>query len=92
MGVDAAVQAFARAWNIDDDEVRLRLLRECCAPDAEFVAPQGITNGVEAFNAAIGDFRRSFPPAEVTHGPPDAHFGFARMFWATEWHDGRPRL
>jgi hypothetical protein len=42
------IDAFARAWNTENDAERLALLSAACLPDAVFVAPQGQTCGVEA--------------------------------------------
>jgi hypothetical protein len=85
-------RSFISAWNIDDDAQRLAVLEGCCEPDARFVSPQGQILGLEAFNASVGEFRRSSPRAAVVLGEPDYHFGFARFRWQTRWNDGRPAL
>ncbi len=57
---------FIAAWNVDDDDARLRLLRDVCAEDAIFVNPGGgVTEGYETLSASIGEFRRMFPAARV---------------------------
>lgn len=95
MGIVTAAEviaAFARAWNVDDDAERLRLLTTACLPDAVFVSPQGHTAGVGALSASIAEFRRAFPAAVVGFGRPDEHGGFARVAWTTQWNNGQPQL
>ena len=92
MGPDEASRTFIAAWNVNDDNERLRILSACCEPDARFVSPQGETTGLGAFNASVGEFRRAFPTASVVLGAPDHHFGFARFHWETRWNDGREPL
>ena len=77
-----------RAWTTVEAGERLLLLRSCCAADAEFASPQGVTRGLEAFSGSIGAFLRSFPRAEVVAGPPDAHNGYVRVRWHTRFNDG----
>jgi hypothetical protein len=89
---EAAARAFIAAWNVDDDGARRRLLESCCAPDACFVSPQGVIEGLPAFSDSVGAFRRAFPKANVVLGQPDAHFGYARFRWQTRWNDGRDPL
>lgn len=86
------MQAFARAWNTDDDAGRLRLLAAACVPDGVFVAPQGTLTGIDALCASIGEFRRAFPAAAVVFGHPDEHGGFVRVAWVTHWNTGQPDL
>jgi len=92
MTVAGVVQAFARAWNTDDDSGRLRLLATACVPNAVFVAPQGTLTGTDALCASIGDFRRACPAAEVAFGPPEKHDGVVRVAWVTRWNTGQPDL
>ncbi len=92
MTVTEVTQAFARAWNTDDDAGRLRLLTAACLPDAVFVAPQGALIGVSGLCASIGDFRRAYPAAVVSFGVPDEHGGFVRIGWATHWNTGQADL
>jgi hypothetical protein len=86
------ITAFARAWNIEDGDERLRLLTAACLPDAVFVSPQGHTAGIGALSASIAEFRGAFPAAVVRFGQPDAHGGFARVAWTTQWNNGQPSL
>ena len=86
------IDAFARAWNTDDDAERLSLLSAACVPDAVFVSPQGRTSGVDMLSSSIGEFRRACPAAVVSFGPPDGHGGYARVAWATHWNNGEPPL
>ena len=92
MTVADTIDAFARAWNAADDPERLRLLAIACRADAEFVSPQGTTTGIAALSAAIGEFRQAFPAAVVTFGQPDRHGNYARVGWATHWHNGQDAL
>ena len=34
----------------------------------------------------------AFPGAIVSFGRPDAHGGFARVAWTTQWNNGQPPL
>lgn len=86
------ITAFARAWNIEDGDERLRLLAAACLPDAVFISPQGHTAGIGALSASIAEFRRAFPAATVSFGHPDEHGGFARVAWTTQWNNGQPSL
>jgi hypothetical protein len=92
MTVAEVMEAFAHAWNADDDAGRLRLLAAACVPDAVFVAPQGTLTGIGALGASIGAFRRVFPAAAVTFGATEEHGGFLRVAWATTWNTGQPDL
>jgi hypothetical protein len=92
MTVTEVIQAFARAWNTDEDAGRLRLLAAACLPDAVFVSPQGMLTGISDLCASIGEFRRAFPAAVVIFGPPDEHGGYVRVAWATHWNTGQPDL
>jgi hypothetical protein len=89
---EEAAPAFIAAWNVEDDGERQRLLAACCATDARFVSPQGVTSGLEDFGRSVGAFRRAFPRAEVVLGRPDQHSGYARFRWETRWNDGRDPL
>src|SRR5688572_9111782 len=92
MNAAESVRCFIRACNIGSDEERLELLRACCDPQGVFISPQGVVIGVEPFSAAIGEFRRTFPAAEVVLGEPDTHEGYVRFRWRTNWNDGREAL
>jgi hypothetical protein len=92
MTVAEVIAAFEAAWNATDGAERLRLLTASCLSDAQFVAPQGLTAGIDALNASIGDFRRAFPAAVVSFGRPDEHGGYARVSWTTRWNTGQPDL
>ena len=92
LDADEAVRAFIKAWNIDADEGRRRVLEGCCQPDARFVSSQGVISGLDAFSASVGAFRRVFPNAVVVLGRPDSHNGYARFRWETRWNDGREPL
>jgi hypothetical protein len=37
---------------------------------------------------SILGFLSAFPNAEVRHGPPDTHNGFARFRWLTQFNEG----
>jgi hypothetical protein len=89
---EEAVRTFIEAWNTDDGAERLNLLSSCCTPEAEFISPQGVVSGIDAMNAAIGDFRRMFPSAVVVSGAADVHNGSLRFRWQTNWNDGREPL
>jgi hypothetical protein len=86
--VTGAIGQFQQAWNNGDRAQRLLLLRSCCVPEAEFVSPEGITRGLETFNATIDAFLRAYPRAEVRFGAPDHHNGHARVRWRTFFNDG----
>jgi hypothetical protein len=86
------IDAFERAWNIDNDTERLKLLTSACLPDAVFEAPQGQTCGIEALSASIAEFRRAFPAAAVSLGAADGHGRLARVAWTTRWNNGQPPL
>ena len=73
---------------MDEDE-RMRLLRECCRDDAEFLSPHGQSLGLDAYARGIAIFRKSFRKARLVHGPPTEHHGFFRFAWRTDWNDGR---
>lgn len=90
--VAEVITAFARAWNIEDGDERLRLLTAACLPDAVFVSPQGHTAGIGALSTGIAEFRRAFPAATVSFGHPDEHSGFARVAWTTQWNNGQTPL
>jgi hypothetical protein len=92
MDLPHVVADFAAAWNSEDDAERLRLLTQSCVPDAVFVARHGVTRGVGALSASIGEFRGSFPAATVTVGCPAGFADVARFAWATQWNDGRTPL
>ena len=92
MTVADVIDAFARAWNTDDDAGRLRLLAAACLPDAVFVSPRGALTGISGLCASIGEFRRAFPAAAVRFGPPEEHGGFVRAAWATRWNTGQADL
>jgi hypothetical protein len=83
---------FIAAWNTDDDSERLSLLSSCCAADAEFISPQGVLSGIDAMSAAMGEFRRASPRANVVNGSVDVHNGCVRFRWQTNWNDGREQL
>ena len=83
------VQRLARAWNTEDEDERLRLLKECCREDAEFASPHGQSHGLDEYARGIGLFRKSFKKARAVHGVPDEHHGFFRFAWTTQWNDGR---
>jgi hypothetical protein len=80
------------AWNTDDDTVRLSLLSSSCAPEAQFISPQGVIRGIDAMSAAMGEFRRASPSADVVNGAVDIHNGCVRFRWQTNWNDGREPL
>ena len=86
------VRSFIQAWNTDDDDERLRLLRSICTPDARFSDPTAFHPNPASLSAAIGAFRRAFPRATVAAGPPDAHHDSLRFRWETHWNDGREPL
>jgi len=86
------VQKLATAWNTEDPDLRLRLLEETCASDAEFTSPHGVTHGIAEYARGIAIFRKSFRKARSAHGRPDEHHGFLRFSWTTSWNDGRPPL
>jgi hypothetical protein len=89
MGIVDSVQKLARAWNTDDEDERLRLLKETCREDGEFVSPYGVSHGLAEYARGIGIFRKSFRKARAVHGVPDEHHGFLRFAWTTQWNDGR---
>jgi len=88
LDVETTVRLFIQAWNTADDGERHRLLSRCCAPDARFSSPQGEPLDVMGLSRSIHGFLSAFPNAEVSHGPPDAHNGFARFRWLTQFNEG----
>lgn len=88
MDAAEAVDLFRQAWNTRDAAQRLHLLTSCCAADAEFASPEGVTRGIEPFSASIGVFLRAFPRAAVSFGAPDVHNGYVRVRWQTRFNYG----
>jgi hypothetical protein len=86
------IAAFARAWNVEDDVERIRLLTASCLPDAAFASAQGPTGGISALSTSIGEFRRAFPAAIVSFGRADEFGGFVRVARTAEWNNGQPAL
>ncbi|HTT25797.1 MAG TPA: nuclear transport factor 2 family protein [Thermoplasmata archaeon] len=81
---------LSKAWNTPDPVERRRLLLAVCAPDAEFLSPNGANHGVEEHARGIDIFRKAFPKSRVVHGSADVHHGRIRFHWTTQWNDGRP--
>jgi hypothetical protein len=82
------IRQFAQAWNTDDAEKRLVILRLCCSGRAEFVSSRGVLVGIEPFNESIAGFYRTFPHANVLFGPPIVHSGYGRVRWRTLFNEG----
>jgi hypothetical protein len=82
------IRRFAEVWNLEDADKRLAILRLCCSGRAEFVSPQGVLVGIEAFNKSITGFYRKFPHATVLFGPPVVHNGYGRVRWRTLFNAG----
>jgi hypothetical protein len=83
-----AVRRFERAWNCDEAAERLTILKSCCLADAEFAQAQGTTRGIEALNASIGRFLRTYPRARVMFGSPAVSQGNVSVAWRTDFNDG----
>lgn len=86
--IETAVRTFIRAWNTVDDGDRDRLLASCCVPDSEFSSPRGPPLDLAGLSRSIRGFLTAFPNATVRHGPADAHNGYARFRWHTDFNDG----
>ena len=92
MDIDQTVELQMRAWNTDDPGDRIRLLELACTLDATFTSPVDAVAGLGRLSEQIGEFRREFPAAVVSASAIQAHHGYARWHWLTDWNDGREPL
>ena len=92
MTMSDVMQAFARAWNTDDDAGRLRLLTTACVPGVVLVVPQGTLTGIGCPECRHQGVPPGVPGSGGDLRPPDKRGGFLRVAWVTRWNTGQPRL
>ena len=91
--MDAALDAYDRAWNVADRAERRRLLEAALTEDCELIEPRGRFSGRDAIVGRLEGFAERFPGAKVEITTAvDEHNGFARYGWRIHGADGAPML
>jgi hypothetical protein len=75
-------ERYIATWNETDATARRRAVDNLYAPDASYIDPMTVADGVEAIDATIGAVQRQFPGFVFRlAGPVDAHHDQARFTW-----------
>lgn len=86
------VERFTSAWNVDDPEIRRRLVEETCTESTEILSPYGEQRGIEQQLESIGQVRSQYPKLRCTPKVLGEHHGWVIDAWTTEFGGDRPPL
>jgi uncharacterized protein YndB with AHSA1/START domain len=85
----AVTDRWFEAWNLSEDNVRLRALEAIAAPDIRFSDRYSLLVGIEDLSSGIAGFHRFFPFVIERRGEPRHCQGMLLVDWQARRPDGQ---